>query len=55
MTTSIALYIVLAGAIFFFVLLAISLKSLTRKNAEIATLRYKVKDLESKVFENGRK
>lgn len=53
MSTTIALYIVLAGAIFFFVLLAISLKSLTKKNAEIATLRFKVKDLESKVFELG--
>lgn len=55
MNTTIALYIVLAGAIFFFVLLAISLKSLARKNVEIASLRLKVKDLESRSFENDRK
>lgn len=53
MYTTVALYLTLAGAIFIFFLLIIAIKALVKKNKEIADLKFKVKDLESKVFELG--
>lgn len=55
MITTMALYLVLAGAIFIFALLCFAIKGLMKKNKEIANLKFKVKDLESKVYELGRR
>lgn len=55
MITTISLYLVLAGAVFIFALLCFAIKGLMKKNKEIADLKFKLKDLESKVYELGGK